>query len=406
MTTNLPSHVPPELVRDFSVFKNPEMMPTRGGCPYRAMQQLRAEPPVTFIPDPGQSRPSHWLLNRAEDIRTVLQNPTVFSSHACAGFSRLIGESWDMLPLEADPPRHAKYRALLEVEMTPKKMDALTPKIEAFANQLIDQVKGGKDCEFVKSFAQRFPVMVFLSLFGLPTDQLDKFAGWAYGILHGQTLQVQAQAAKEMKEHLQAAMQKAASEPQDTTLLSKIVHGQIDGVALTDDEKIGYAFMIFLGGLDTVASSLGYYFRHLAEHPELQQQLRAQPELIPTAVEEFLRLYSNVTTKRKVTRDTEIAGVQVKEGDWVSFTLFSANSDPSEVDDPETFRLDRGNKPHFTFGAGKHRCMGSHLARIEMAVFLRRFFEEIPTFRLKEGTQPLTHGGGVFGIKEMYLAWD
>jgi len=402
----VPSHVPPELVRDFSVFKNPDMLPTYGGCPYKAMARLRDEPRITYIPDPGQSRPSHWLLNRAEDIRAVLQNPDVFSSQRAAGFSALLGESWDMLPLEADPPMHAKYRALLEPEMTPKKMDALIPEIEAFADGLLDKVKGGNECDFVKSFAQRFPVMVFLRLFGLPDNRLELFASWAFGVLHGQSIAERAAAAQGMKDHLQAAMKDAAARPPDNTLLSKVVHGQIDGRPLDDDEKLGFAFMVFLGGLDTVASSLAFYFRHLAQDQALQKQLRERPETIPAAIEELLRIYSNVTTKRLVMRDTEIAGVTIKAGEWVSFTLVSANTDPREVPDPDAFRMDRGNKPHFSFGAGKHRCMGSHLARAEMAVFMRRFFEAIPPFRIKEGTQPLAHGGGVFGIKEMHLAWD
>jgi len=406
MTRPIPSHVPPELVRDFSVFKNPEMMLTYGGCPYAAMAKLREEPRVIYISEPGQSRPGHWLLNRAADIRAVLQNPEVFSSKGAAGFSSLMGESWDMLPLEADPPLHAKYRALLETEMTPKKMDPLIPEIEAFADQLLGEVKDKNGCEFVDSFSQRFPVMVFLRLFGLPADQLDVFASWHYALLHGQTLDAQIKGAQGIKSHVQAALKEVAARPADNTLISKVAYGQLNGQALTDEDKLGYAFMIFLGGLDTVASSLGYYFRHLALDQALQTQLREHPESIPTAIEEFLRIYSNVTTKRKVTRDTEIAGVKIKAGDWVSFSLVSANSDPSETSDPDTFRLDRGNKPHFTFGAGKHRCMGSHLARVEMAVFMRKFFEAIPQFRIKEGTQPLTHGGGVFGIKEMHLAWD
>jgi len=249
-------------------------------------------------------------------------------------------------------------------------------------------------------------VMVFLKFFGLPADQLEVFAGWAYAILHGHTVDARAKGTQGIKDHVQAALKEAAARPADNTLLSQMVYGQIDGQALTDEEKLGYAFMVFFGGLDTVAGSLGYHFRHLAQDQALQKQLREHPESIPSAIEEFLRLYSIVTTKRKVTQDTEIAGVKIKAGDWVSFSLVSANRDPNETSDPDTFRLDRGNKPHFTFGAGKHRCIGSHLARAEMALFMRKFFEAIPQFRIKEGTQPLTHGGGGFGLKEMHLAWD
>ncbi len=406
MSVSIPSHVPAELVRNFSVFKTPGMEPNRGGCPYKAMDAWRDEPRVSYIAEPGHGQPAFWLLRYAEDIRAVLQNPDVFSSKGIAGFSALLGESWDMLPLEADPPMHAKYRALLEPEMTPKKMDAMLPAIEAFADALLDKVQSQKGCEFVTAFAQRFPVMVFLKLMGLPDDQLETFAGWAWGLLHGKDIPERVAAAQAIKSHLLAAMTERASRPMDNTLLSRVVHGQIDGRDLTADEKLGYAYLIFVGGLDTVASSLAFYFRHLAEDQALQKWLRERPEVIPKAIEEFLRLYGNVTTRRRVVKDTEIAGVKILAGDWVSFSFVSANRDPRDNVDPDAFSLERGNKAHFSFGAGKHRCMGSHLARTEMALFLRKFFDRVPQFRIQEGTQPLVHGGGVFGIKELQIAWD
>ena len=406
MPSVIPSLVPAELARDFSVFKSPGMEPSRGGCPFKAMATTRDLPRVAYIADPGHNRPSHWLLTQAQDIRAVLQNPDVFSSKGIAGFSRLLGESWDLLPLEADPPVHAKYRALLEVEMTPKKMDAWVPEMEAIADGLLESLTGARECEFAKGFAQRFPVMIFLKLFGLPANELETFASWAWGLLHGANLQEQAGAAMAIKLRMQQAMQDAEARPADNTLLSRVVHGQIDGHPLTADEKLGYAFMIFVGGLDTVASSLAFYFRHLAEDQALQSQLRAHPETIPAALEEFLRLYANVTSSRLVTQDAEISGVRIKAGEWVAFSYVSANRDPVENTDPDSFRMDRGNKPHFTFGAGKHRCMGSHLARSEMAIFVRKFFAAVPQFYIKTGTLPVAHGGGVFGIKEMFLSWE
>jgi cytochrome P450 len=401
-----PSHISTELVRDFSVFSSPGMEPNVGGCPFKALTKLRDEPRIFYVPEPGHGRPGNWVLTAAEDMRTVLQNPDVFSSKGIAGFSQLLGERWDLLPLEVDPPKHAKYRALLEPEMTVKKMDALVPAIEGFADALIEEVKGRSGCEFVKSFAQRFPVMVFLKLLGLPDNQLEIFAGWAWGLLHGRDMAEQAAAAQAIKDHLVSAMKEEARQPVSNTLLSRIVHGEIDGAPLNDEEKLGYAFLVFLAGLDTVASSLSFYFRHLAEDQDFQARLRADPGLIPGAIDELLRMYSVVTTNRLVTQDTELAGVKLKAGDWVSLTLAMGNRDQREHVEPDEVRLDRGNKPHFTFGAGKHRCMGSHLARIEMAIFMRKFLQAFPTFRLAPDTQPLVHGGGVFGVKELQLVWD
>jgi len=407
MNKSISSHVPPELVRDFSVVTDPRMEPVAGGCPYKALaQMLDGKPRAFYAPEPGHRRPGNWVVSRAEDIRAVVQNADVYSSKGKAAFSALLGETWDLLPLEVDGAIHAKYRALLEPELTPKKVDALIPAMEAFADGLLARIKDGKECEFVQSLAQRYPVMVFLKLMGLPADQLETFAAWAWSLLHGKDQTERIDAAHAINDYLVQAMKDAAALPADNTLVSKIVHGQIDGRALTDDEKIGYAYLLFVGGLDTVASSLGYYFRHLADDQALQKQLREHPESIPAAIEEFLRLYGNVTTNRLAIQDNELAGVQIKAGDYVSFSYVTGSRDPLEVPNPDVFRLDRGNKPHLSFGAGKHRCMGSHVARVEMAIFMRKFLETIPQFRIKPGTQPLVHGGGVFGIKEMHLSWD
>ena len=406
MSDAIPGHVPPELIRDFSIFSSPGMEPNRGGCPFKALAKVRDEPRIFYVPEPGRGRPGNWVVTSAADMRTVLQDPEIFSSKGIAGFSQLLGERWDLLPLEVDPPKHAKYRSLLEPEMTVKKMNALVPAIEGFADALIAEVKGQSGCEFVKSIAQRFPVMVFLKLLGLPDNQLEIFADWAWGLLHGPSMAEQAAAARAIKDHLVHAIEQEATQAVNNTLLSRIVHGEIDGVPLNDEEKLGYAFLVFLAGLDTVASSLSFYFRHLAEDQDFQARLRANPELIATAIDELLRMYSVVTTSRLVTRDTELAGVGLKAGDWVSLTLSLGNRDQLEHVEPDEVRLDRGNKPHFTFGAGKHRCMGSHLARTEMVIFMRKFLEAIPTFRLASDTQPLVHGAGVFGVKELQLAWD
>ena len=292
-----------------------------------------------------------------------MQNQEVFSSHEIAVFSKLLGESWSMLPLEADPPMHAKHRALLEPQLTPKKMDTLIPAIEGITDGLMETIEGKSGCELVQTFAQRFPVMVFLYLFGLPTNQLETFAGWARGLLHDETIEVRAAAAQAVKNRLLAGMKEASERPADEALISLVVHAHIDGRPLTDDEKLGYAFLMFLGGLDTVASSLAFPIRHMAEYHALQTNLREHPELIPVAVEEFLRLYGDETTYRRVVSDIELAGVQLKAGDCVNFSLVSGNRDPKDAPEPDTFRLDRGNNPHVTFGAGKHRCMGAHRDR-------------------------------------------
>jgi cytochrome P450 len=169
---------------------------------------------------------------------------------------------------------------------------------------------------------------------------------------------------------------------------------------------IGALFLFFVGGLDTVASSLGFIFEHLATHPEQQQWLRENPAEIPHAVEELLRRFSVVTVYRQATADVELDGVLVKQGDWISLTQSLGSLDPREFDNPMEVDFQRKQVRHFAFSFGPHFCIGSHLARREMAVALQQWLTRIPPFRVKEGSTTVRHAGGVYGIEHLELAWD
>jgi cytochrome P450 len=190
-----------------------------------------------------------------------------------------------------------------------------------------------------------------------------------------------------------------------TDLISVATKAKVYGRPVTDKEIIGICFLLFIAGLDTVASSLGFYFKHLAENPALQAKLRADRSLIPDAIEEFLRLYPVVSGHRRVEQDTEVGGVFMKQGDWITVPTMNANRDPNEFPDPDTFNLERGSNRHIAFAFGPHRCIGSHLARREFAVALNAWFDQLPPFAVKPGTTPATNGGVVFGVTDLQLVW-
>lgn len=401
----VPSHVPPHLVREFSLFTDPGMLPAAGGCPFKKIADLRSGPPIFYTPQLDDfMRRGMWVLTRAEDIRKVLQDSETFSSKGGVGFSQLLGETWDLIPLEIDPPDHGKYRALLDPELTAKKVEQMLPAVRQGAKDLIAKVRDRKGCDFVDSFAQPFPVMIFLTLFGLPISELDRFLGWAWNLIHNPDIAERARAAAEMRDCLVLAMAEREREPKDD-LLSAIVHGKIDDRPLNADERIGYAFLLFIGGLDTVANSLGFMFRHLAENPAEQQRLRDNPALIPSAVEELLRVFSVVTVMRQAKKDTELGGVRIKAGDWLQITLAFGNLDPEATSDAADVKLDRAPNPHFSFSTGRHRCMGSNLARRELAIALEEWIRNMPPFRMADGAKALAHGGGVFGVKRLDIVW-
>jgi cytochrome P450 len=164
--------------------------------------------------------------------------------------------------------------------------------------------------------------------------------------------------------------------------------------------------LLFIAGLDTVAAGIGFDFSYLARHPEDQQRLRSEPALIRNAIEELLRAYSTVQMIRTVTRDTEFGGVRMKQGDLVCCPSQIGNRDPREFPDPDRIDLTRNANRHMAFAYGVHRCLGSHLARRELIASLEEFLARVPPFRIREGTEPVAHGGFVFGVESLHLRWD
>jgi cytochrome P450 len=188
-------------------------------------------------------------------------------------------------------------------------------------------------------------------------------------------------------------------------LFDVLLAARIDGRPLTHDEIVDYAFMLFIAGLDTVTAVLGFSLRCLAQQPQLQIALKAEPSSTAAAVEELLRAYSIVNTARVVTRDTEFAGVTMRAGDRVLLATALASRDPAEFADPTEVRINREVNRHLAFGAGPHRCLGSHLARLEMRVVLEELLKRLPVFGIADDAHIVVHGGGVFGIDRLPVRW-
>ncbi len=402
----IPAHVPPELVKFWDFHTPPGLHETRGGNPWREIAKLHeGAQKIFYMPADPRSAFSvgAWVPLKAEDIRRVLQDAETFSGKSISGFSRIIGESWDMLPLEVDPPAHTAYRALLNPLFAPKKMAAMEEDIRASAVNLINDFAGETRVEFMEAFGRPFPVQIFMRLMGLPLEETAQFLQWENDILHVNDMAVRKNAMKSVARYLQELADARRKKPVDD-IVSFIVSAQVEGRKLNDQEVLGMCFLLFVGGLDTVASSLGWHFRFLASNSDAQNALRGDPALIPNAVEEFLRAYSVVHMSRKATRDVELAGAPIKAGDRIVCATMIADLDPSEWSDPEEVQIQRDVRHHMAFSSGVHRCLGSHLARRELVIAQQEFAKRIPSYRLAE--PPLVYGGTVFGVKELMLRWD
>ena len=346
-----------------------------------------------------------WQLTRAEDIRFVLQTPDVFSSKNIAGFSRLIGQEWDLIPLEKDPPDHSKYRAIMNGVFAPAKINAMETGIRARAVALIDKVVDKGGCEFVEAFGRPFPVSIFMQLMGLPEADTDLVNKWEYELLHSGDMPSRMSGARGFYDYLGDLIARRRKEPADD-LTTFCINAQIDGRPTTDEEIMGMCYLLVVAGLDTVAASLSLHFRHLALFPQDQARLRADPSLIPSAVEELLRAYAIVTTNRWVTQDIEVGGIQMKAGDRVICSTPLACLDPAEFENPMAVDIERSPNRHVAFSYGPHRCIGSHLARRELVIAMEEFLKRVPPFRLADGASGTIKPVGLYSAPDLPLVWS
>ncbi len=396
---NVPDHVPAELIR-FLDFRT-----GLGPCPHAQIAEFHKGPSVFFSPlshqDRGGDGKGAWVLTRAEDIRKMLQQTDLFSSAEPRSYA--MGESWKLIPLEVDPPEHSQFRAPLNPLLSPSRINVLEPRMREMAAELIDGFKGKGECEFIRAFGEQMPVRIFLELMGMADDELDKFRAWADMIVHDR--QMRGKAMAEVKEFLVQEIAVHRENPKPGTLVTEVLGFKVGDRPFTDDEVMGTVFLLFIGGLDTVVSSLSYHFRYLAENPHEQKRLREDPSMIPDAVEELFRAFPVVTTGRIVTEDTTMFGVPMKKGDMVAGSTLLSTSDPEEFENPEVIDLTRSPNRHNAFSFGPHRCLGSHLARREVQVAIDEWLKRIPEFAVKPGTRFETLGGGVMGMKELPLVW-
>lgn len=400
----IPAHVPPGMIRDFSLFTSPGMAPTPNGDPQAAVACVHAGPPIFYSPMNTRDGKGTWVITRAKDQRRVLQDPETFSSHRSI-FASALGESWPMIPLELDPPEHGAFRSLLNPLLSPKRVMVLEPAVRERAAFLIDRIAAaGTDCDVMKDFALPFAVNIFLRFLGLSDDRLEEFVSWANDLLHGDNVKRPA-AARTIITFVEDLAAQRRRQPTDD-FMSFLVQAKVNDRPLTDMEVRGTGVLLFVAGLDTVAAAIGFDLAYLARNPKDQALLRAEPKRIVLAAEELLRAYPTVQMIRVATKDVDFDGAPIKKGDYVSCATMIANRDPAEFPNPDVIDLAREDNRHTAFAYGPHRCLGSHLARREIVIGLEEWLKRIPEFRIKAGTAPVAYGGHVFGIEDLILDWS
>jgi cytochrome P450 len=404
-----PAHVPKERIVDLSFAMGG--LPNDLVDPYEPCEWLAGAdiPRLLFNAAHGGmggvAGRGSWVVTHYEDIDRVYTDNEYFSNKGAAEFQALIGETFHSIPLGIDPPEHTKYRKYLMPYFSPARMTRdLEPRIRQVVVEMIEAIAAKGAVDIAWDFARVYPVRVFMGLMGFPRPMFEQFLDWEWGILHSGSLEKMQAALRGVLNFLRGFIAEKEKTP-DEHLVSSIVHGRIEGESLTDDEKIGMVWFLWLGGLDTVAATISQMFRRMALQPEIQRQLSADPELINGAVEEFLRTQPILSSNRRATKDFEWHGVQIKQGDQVTCMNPAGNFDSARFANPRTFDPTRKVNRHFTFVGGVHTCLGAHLARRELRVLLDEWFKRIPEVRVKPGADTTVYPG-LLSIRNLPLIWD
>lgn len=388
-----------------------------GGCPvldddfrvdrpafwhYDRLNEVREASPVYWNAN------GFWMVTRFDAVREALQNPEVFTNDTVSPFEP--EPSLRLLPQLLNPPEHVKYRHILNPWFSPGSLLRYEDMARECCRRSIEALVQKGSCDFVAEFGIAYPTEVFLAVVGLPVQDGALFLPWVAAIFSGffgGDESVTAAAVKAATAYFDAAVAERERQPRDPAddFLSHLLQSEVDGQPLPRDDVITIALTLMLAGLDTTRSQLGYIFHHLATHDDDRRRIIEEPELIPSAVEEFCRLYSLIITSgRRVVRDIDFHGCPMSAGDVVWLGLSSANRDPRVFTDPDRFVPDRQPNQHLAFAAGAHRCLGAHLARRELVIALEEWHRRIPDYRLA-GDTPLMERGGQLTLLELPLAW-
>lgn len=395
---NIPAHVPSELVRDIDIYAPP------GGEEdfHGAMKKVQDTCPDIFW-SPYQG--GHWVSVRGEDLYDVFfKNYELYSSHIMS-VPKEEALPYKLFPIESDPPAHTGYRALIAPWFTPKAIGELEKTARELSISLIEGFRPRGECEFVTEFAQHLPIAIFMNLVDLPWEDRGYLMELAERQVYQKSHEDRLDSLRKMSEYLGKKLAQRRADPgQD--MLSKIATAVVGGRPLTEVEQTGMATLVLIGGLDTVASMLGFCAHFLARNPEQRKQLIDHPELIPNAVEELIRRHGVAQPSRIIMKDHEYKGVAFKAGDQIILSTMMHGLDERKFPDPLKVDFKRVNPIHSAFGNGPHRCPGSFLARTEIKVFLQEWTQRIPDFHVKPGETPRIRTGVNGSFYYLPLAWN
>jgi len=356
---------------------------------------LRDAGPVVFMN-------GHYYLTRREDVLAALRNPKVFSSRLAL---QPPGYPLPVVPLAFDPPEHTRYRKILQPYFSPQGLSKSRPVLQRHAAEMIATLAGRGKCEVMADFARLYPFQVFLDLYGLPLEDLDRVIAWKDAVVADKPSLSQDDIDKgyELLAYLSDVIQQRRQSP-GSDMLSRVMTGEGN---FSDLELLGMSHLLILAGLDTVTAAIGFSLFELARRPQLRDALRDNPRQIRVFIEEIVRLEPSAPVAPRVTTEiVTVGGMMLPAGTPVRLCMAAVNRDGSDAMSTNDLVMDGKVHRHWGFGGGPHRCLGSHLARIELTIIVAEWLKQIPDFELPPDYTPeIRFPSNTFALKELPLHW-
>lgn len=392
ISSPVPAHVPPHLVFDFDIYADPRINQDVQGSYAEALTHA---PDIFWTTANG----GHWIVKSFDAISEIVLDPEHFSVREMQ-IPRVENPPF-FIPLSLDPPENLPYRKAMMPMFGPTAIKALEPRIREWAAQFVDAVAAKGTCDFQAEVSKVFPVSVFMELMGMDLNRLQDFRHLAENFFEAQNDAAEmGRLSAVILGEMKALIEEKKANPDDK-LMSHFITVDVGDRTMSDDEILAMSFVLFLGGMDTVTNVTGFAYQQLAQMPDVQARLAADPSLIPAFADEAVRLYGVVNTPRLVVKDQDIGEAKFREGEMVLNILCLGSRDPAKFDHPNAFDLDRKRTAHLTFSSGPHLCIGHVLGRAELRILTEEWVKRIPSFRSTAGERHAFRIGTVMALESL-----